>query len=222
MTSVASTASAHPTDGGTEDTRELVFTLHGLARTRLSMAWLARSLEREGFRVVNWGYRSASAGVADFGAALADAVAREAGAAPRIHFVGHSLGNIVVRWMLAHAPPPRPGRVVMLAPPNQGSRAADRYARWLGRLLRPLPELRTAADSTVRTLRQTPGTEIGIIAGRFDAKVSVDEAQLAGAVATSVVPAAHTFVMNRRDVRALVLRFLRTGSFDVEPAGAKS
>ncbi|HET6763088.1 MAG TPA: hypothetical protein VFH27_05430 [Longimicrobiaceae bacterium] len=196
------------------DTRELVFTLHGLARTRLSMAWLARSLEREGYRVVNWGYRSATATIPVFGRALADEVARQAGAAPRIHFVGHSLGNIVVRWMLAHAPPPRPGRVVMLAPPNQGSRAADRYARWLGRLLRPLPELRTAADSTTRTLPPAPGTEIGIIAGRFDAKVSVAEAHLAEATASLVVPAAHTFVMNRRDVRGLVVRFLRTGSFE--------
>jgi pimeloyl-ACP methyl ester carboxylesterase len=205
------TAAASP--DALADTRELVFTLHGLGRTRLSMAWLARSLEREGYRVVNWGYRSGRAMIADFGQALADEVGRQAGAAPRIHFVGHSLGNIVVRWMLAHAPPPRPGRVVMLAPPNQGSRAADRYARWLGRLLRPLPELRTAPDSTTRTLPPATGTEIGIIAGRFDAKVSVAESHLAEAVATLVVPAAHTFVMNRRDVRGLVVRFLRTGSF---------
>jgi len=205
--------------GSDADTRELVFTLHGLARTRLSMAWLARSLEREGYRVVNWGYRSSTATVAEFGRALADEVARQAGEAPRIHFVGHSLGNIVVRWMLAHAPPPRPGRVVMLAPPNQGSRAADRYARWLGRLLRPLPELRTAADSTARTLPRSAGTEIGIIAGRFDAKVSVAESHLAEATASLVVPAAHTFVMNRRDVRGLVLRFLRTGSFEAPAVG---
>ncbi|MDB4947377.1 MAG: Lipase [Gemmatimonadetes bacterium] len=199
------------------DTRELVFTLHGLGRTPLSMAMLARSLEADGFRVANWGYSSTAATIPQIGAALAAEVRAQAGAAPRIHFVGHSLGNIVVRWMLAHDPPPDlpAGRVVMLAPPNQGSRAADRFAPWLGWFLRPLAELRTADGTTVRALPPPEGLDVGVIAGSYDGKVSVDEAHLAGAH-HAVVPAMHSFLMNRRDVRALVTRFLRTGTF--EPA----
>jgi pimeloyl-ACP methyl ester carboxylesterase len=201
---------------GEANGREVVFTIHGLGRTRVSMALLARSLERDGFRVVNWGYSSVSATVPQIGQALAEEVARQASGARRIHFVGHSLGNIIVRWMLAHAPPPRPGRVVMLAPPNQGSRAADRFAPWLGWLLRPLPELRTARDSTVRTLAEPRGVEVGVVAGTYDGKVLLDEARLAGAEHVEV-PAMHSFLMNRRDVRTLVTCFLRTGTF-VPPA----
>jgi pimeloyl-ACP methyl ester carboxylesterase len=204
--------SEEPVGSAAGDAREVVFTIHGLGRTRVSMALLARSLERDGFRVVNWGYSSTSATVPEIAQALAEEVERQAASAARIHFVGHSLGNIIVRWMLAHAPPPRPGRVVMLAPPNQGSRAADRFAPWLGWLLRPLPELRTVNGSTVRALAEPWGVEVGVVAGIYDRKVSLQEARLAGAEHVEV-PAMHSFLMNRRDVRALVTRFLRTGSF---------
>jgi triacylglycerol esterase/lipase EstA (alpha/beta hydrolase family) len=201
-------ATIDPADG-----REVVFTLHGLGRTRVSMALLARSLERDGFRVVNWGYSSITGTVPQIARDLADEVARQGSGAPRVHFVGHSMGNIVVRYMLAHHRPPRVGRVVMLAPPNQGSRAADRFAPWLGWLLRPLPELRTAEDSTVRALADHLSVEVGVVAGTYDRKVLLEEARLAGAHHAEV-PAVHSFLMNRRDVRALVTRFLRTGSFD--------
>jgi pimeloyl-ACP methyl ester carboxylesterase len=140
-------------------------------------------------------------------------VARDADGA-RVHFVGHSLGNILVRWVLTHQPPERTGRVVMLAPPNQGSAAADRFTPWVGWFLRPISELRTREGSTVRTLAPLRGVEVGIIAGEFDGKVSTAEAQLPGARDFRVVPAAHTFIMDRRDARALTTRFLRTGRFD--------
>ncbi|HEX7241728.1 MAG TPA: alpha/beta fold hydrolase [Longimicrobiaceae bacterium] len=194
--------------------RELVVLLHGLGRTRLSMAPLAWALERQGYDVLNWGYSSTSASIPELGTALSDRLASLEGPPPeRVHFVGHSLGNVIVRWVLANRPPENVGRVVMLAPPNQGSRAADRYAPWLGWLLRPLPELRTRDGSTVRTLALPEGVEVAVIAGRYDGKVSVEESHLDGEKAHLVVPAAHTFLMNRADVRSLTLRFLGTGSF---------
>lgn len=199
-----------------EDGRDLVVVVHGMGRSRVSMALMAHSLEAEGYRVVNWGYSSTSDSIPALGEALARRVAREAHGA-RVHFVGHSLGNILVRWAIAHDPPERLGRVVMLAPPNQGSREADRYAPWLGWFLRPLPELRTDRGSTVRSIPDPAGVEVGIIAGRYDGKVSVGEALLPGARDFTVVPAAHTFIMDRRDVRRLTAAFLRTGRFQPGP-----
>ena len=194
--------------------RELVVLVHGMGRTPLSMLLLARTLEREGYQVMNWGYSSYSHPVPELGRRLGAAVAARPGPAPaRVHFVGHSLGNVIVRWVLANGPPANAGRVVMLAPPNRGSRTADRYARWLGWLLRPLPELRTGSTGIVRTLLLPPGAEVGVIAGRYDGKVSVAETHLAGETGHRVVPSAHTFIMNRRDVRRLVVRFLENGDF---------
>lgn len=198
---------------GDADARELVVVVHGLGRSRASMAPMARTLERAGYRVVNWGYSARDGGVPEIGAALAARARREARSAPRVHFVAHSLGNVLVRWTLAHDPPPRPGRVVMLAPPNRGSASADRWTPWLGWFLRPLPDLRTDSASAVRRLPAEALVEVGVIAGRYDAKVSVEETRLPGARAHAVVPAAHTWIMNRADVRRMTVRFLRTGRF---------
>src|SRR5688500_3170801 len=85
--------------GGPEpgDRRELVFLVHGMGRTPLSMFLLGRRLERAGYRVASFGYLSTTGTVADLGAALARRVEAMAGEAPAVHFVGHSLGNIIVR-----------------------------------------------------------------------------------------------------------------------------
>ena len=195
------------------DRRELVVLVHGMGRSRLSMVVMGRSLERAGYRVVNWGYPSTSEGVAGIGARLVRDVDAHRGAAPRVHFVTHSLGSIVVRWALAHDPPDSLGRVVMLAPPNQGARSADRMARWVGWLLPPIHELKTDPTTTARTLALPAGAEVGVIAGERDGKVSVAESHLDGERDHVAVRSQHTFIMYRRDVRRLVRRFLAEGSF---------
>lgn len=195
------------------DTRELVVLVHGMGRSPASMWLLARRLERSGYRVVRFGYPSTRGTVAEAGAALSRRAAEQAGDAPRVHFVGHSLGTVIIRCMLAHAPPPRAGRVVMLAPPNQGAAAADRWARWTGWAMPYVRELRTAPGSTARSLALPDGVEAGIITGAWDGKVRVAETHLAGARDHVVVRAFHSFLMNRRDVHRLVDRFLRHGRF---------
>lgn len=193
--------------------RDLVVLVHGMGRTPASMWPMRLALERSGYEVLNWGYSSTSATIPELGAALGKTVAGAAGPGRRVHFVGHSLGNIVVRWTLAHAPPERVGRVVMLAPPNRGARSADRSARWLSWLLRPLPELRTDSGSTARSIPLAERVEIGIIAGDRDGKVSVAETHLDGEAEHVVVRSRHTFIMARPSVQRLTVRFLRTGSF---------
>ncbi|HEX6368830.1 MAG TPA: alpha/beta fold hydrolase [Longimicrobium sp.] len=205
---------------GAPDTRELVVLVHGMGRTPASMWVLGRRLEKDGYRVVRFGYSSTRWSVAELGAALGRTVARRAGDAPRVHFVGHSLGTVVIRSMLAQAPPERTGRVVMLAPPNQGSASADRWAPVLGGVMPPIRELRTRPGSTARTLPLPEGVEVGIIAGARDRKVRVAETQLPGARDHVVVGGFHTFLMNRPDVHRLVRAFLRHGSFS--PAGTST
>jgi pimeloyl-ACP methyl ester carboxylesterase len=194
--------------------RELVVLVHGLGRTPASMSLMERSLRQEGFLVLNWGYSSTCCTLAELGTRLGDALREPDGSPPdRIHFVGHSLGNLVIRWMLAHRPPPVAlGRMVMLAPPNRGSSAADRYAPYLGKLLKPLPELRTDDEATARSLPPLQ-METAVIAGRFDGKVSVEETRIEGLAGHVVLPAAHTFLMNRADTRRLTVGFLREGRF---------
>ena len=206
-------ASVRPADAAP---RELVVLVHGMGRSALSMAPMAISLRRAGYRVLNVGYNSQGPSVAEIGAqvdAEVDAALADA-PAPRVHFVGHSLGTVVIRWLLVHDPPEAAGRAVLLAPPNQGAHSADRWARWVGWALPPIRELRTTGG-TAADLGPPPGVEVAVIAGERDGKVAVEETCLEGA-AHAVVASGHTVLMMRPSVMERVKGFLATG----ELAGA--
>lgn len=203
-----------------DEPRELVVLLHGMGRTALSMAPLEVSLHRAGYRVLNVGYSSQGPSVAAIGAQVhaevAAVLAEEP--APHVHFVGHSLGTVVARWVLTHRPPGVPGRAVLLAPPNQGSHEADRLARWVGWALPPIRELRTTGG-TAADLGAPPGVEIAVIAGDRDGKVSVPETCLDGAD-HAVVASGHTFIMMRPRVVGMVRTYLATGVLPAASADA--
>jgi hypothetical protein len=133
----------------------------------------------------------------------------------RVHLVGHSLGNILIRWVLANERPSRLGRVVMLAPPNRGSHRADLAAPWLSWLSAPLPELTTFDTSTVRTIPTPADVPIGIIAGAHDGTVPVTQTFLDPPCLCDhvVVPYGHTFIMRHSLVHRLTVSYLQTGSF---------
>ena len=59
-----------------------------------------------------------------------------------------------------------------------------------------------------------------LIPGPDDGTVGVDRANIEGSSSFLVLPATHTFIMNRRDVAEEVVHFLRHGRFrqDQSPA----
>lgn len=200
-----------PPDTPPLEARELVVLVHGMGRTPLSMVPMDLALRRAGYRTLNVGYPSQGPGVEALARHLAAAVGAEVARepAPRVHFVAHSLGGVLARWVLAHAPPAaEPGRLVLLASPVAGSAAADRWA-WLLRWgLPPIAELTTGDPFDPGSL--PPGVDVAVLAGDADGKVSVDEACLPGAT-TRVVQSGHTAIMWRPAVIRLVTAFLDTG-----------
>ena len=194
---------------------ELVVLAHGLGRTPVSMAPLRRALETEGYEVMSFRYSSYCCPIAEIGEELRRELAATVGPQhTRVHFVGHSLGNIVIRYVLTRDTlPPRVGKVVMLAPPNQGAHAANRFAPLVGWLLRPVSELGSDSASTVRLLPRVRNVPIGVIAARDDRTVKIPETHLLEESAHLVVGGGHSFIMSRRDVKEQVVMFLRTGTF---------
>lgn len=214
--------------------------LHGLGEGRDSMRPLADHLRtRIDGTVLSFGYASVKADIDTHARALASVVA---GLPPGgLRFVGHSLGNLVVRrWMaLASAADlARTHRVVMLGPPNQGSDLARMVSR-VG-LLADLAE-GAARDLVIDWPRVAPTLALptcpfGIVAGGRgddhgfspllpgddDAVVRVDETRLPGAADFLLLPVRHASMMRHDGVQQATVEFLRTGRFatrDAVPAG---
>jgi len=208
---------------------ETVVLVHGLLRRSGNMMPLARRLHRAGFSVYVYDYATAGKSIAahgvDFKRFLEPLVTEQS--VSRLHIVSHSMGGIITRVALGHlAPggslagevlkPERLGRVVMLAPPNGGS-DIPRLTGWLfpfiGRFIVPLPELSSAPDAFVHRVPVPQGIDIGIIAGRFDGKVRVCYTFLPGMRHHLVINSEHMFMVYWPFVAALVIRYLRRGSF---------
>jgi len=196
---------------------ECVVLLHGLGRSHLSMTALQFALENEGYEVWNEGYPSRSKTVEALAPVVGEAIdACRARGAQRVHFVTHSMGGILVRAYFRDRQVPEAGRVVMLAPPNRGSRIVDanREKWWFRMATGPAgQQLGTGPDSVPNTLPPLP-LEVGVIAGRYDGKVSVGSTRLAEMKDHLVVDSAHTFLMNTPTVLRQVKAFLRSGAFE--------
>lgn len=213
---------------------QAVVLIHGLGRTERSMMILGQRLAWAGYDVETVGYPSRTGTIDEHVDALAAAVASCCAESTRIHFVGHSLGGIIIRKYLAERPPDALGRVVLLSPPSRGSELADWVValelgdREFGEELLGPTGSGLGKDSTdIPPSLPPPTYDVGIITGNRslnpvgsivipgpdDGMVGVDEARIEG-VPSMVLPRSHTFIMNSRFTADAVLRFLETGQFE--------
>lgn len=212
---------------------DAVVLLHGLGRTRRSLAVMERTLRGAGYAVVNRGYPSRAAGVE----ALAERALGDAFAAlpPRppgalVHFVTHSMGAILLRAWLRNRPTEGLGRAVLLGPPNRGSEiVAALAAAGLDEILLGPAGADLGPGESAAPARLPPlPLPHGVIAGRRSANPfggalfdgpSDGLVSLASAFATEaddriVLPVTHTLMMNEPMTLWQTGRFLATGRFD--------
>lgn len=103
--------------------RETVVLVHGLYVHGLWMRLLEYWLEESGYQTINYSYpsmtRSPAENAHDLQALLSQVDT------PIIHFLAHSMGGLVVRHLFHSYPKQKPGQVVTMGTPHQGSYAAQ-------------------------------------------------------------------------------------------------
>ncbi len=192
---------------------------------------MAKALQAAGFSTANVDYPS-QAGPIEVLAPMAVETGlnecRNAGA-KRIHFVTHSIGGILLRYSHQSSPIPDLGRVVMLAPPNQGSEVIDITRDWpTSKLFAGEAGLQLGTD-----FDSIPGQlgpvdfELGVIAGTRsmnfvmsamlpdpnDGKVSVESTRVDGMNDFLIVEISHHYITKNEEVIRNTTAFLRRGSF---------
>jgi hypothetical protein len=213
-----------------EERPEAVLLLHGLARSDGSMGLLGARLAEAGFEVHNLDYPSTDHAPEELDALLFGPVHACCSAAPRVHFVTHSLGGILLRAHLARHRPPNLGRVVMLAPPNRGSEWVDLLGRspafrWalgptaaqLGTDVESLPNRLPPVDFPLGVIAGTRSINplgSAILPEPNDGTVSVESTRVEGMSDFLTVEASHTFIMRSEEVARQVIAFLRSGRFE--------
>lgn len=145
-----------------------VVLLHGLFRTPASMNKLAHRINKAGYNIVNIGYKSTQHTLPK----IVDDVYAELKSKnllnTKLHFVGYSMGGLVVRGLLNNYNFNNLGNVVLIGTPNQGTLVANNCSVkfWCKFFLgKSVDILTTTAIQKLQPYLGTPNYNIGLIAG---------------------------------------------------------
>ena len=209
--------------------QRLVILVHGLGRSAGMFVDLQNRLEGAGHQTFAVNYPSTRQSVKAHGNDLARLIANLEGIS-EVSFVTHSMGALVVREFLGRPSSQNLGitfnRLVMIAPPNQGSAIAREFKdvalySWLttqtGQDLSPskaqhlpIPNLEFGVIAGGR------GNAVGfnpILEGDDDGVVTVEETKLSGMKDFVIIDSPHGLIDNHELTMQAVLSFLKQGVF---------
>lgn len=208
---------------------DYVVILHGIARSSSHMSSLSKYLHQAGYDVLNLDYPSTDHKIETLTRIIHQKILLQTNQNKKIHFVGYSMGGLMVRALIHQYSYQNLGRVVQLAPPNSGSEIADFLQdNWLyEKIYGPAGQQLMTDQKDVRNLFGEVNYELGIIAGNFtidpisssiipgddDGKVAIARTKLQGMKDHIVMNASHTFFPSNKQVHKQVLYFLRNGQF---------
>jgi pimeloyl-ACP methyl ester carboxylesterase len=206
---------------------ETVVLVHGLWLGSWAMGLMGKRLRRCGFQPAFFSYPSMSSSLSENALMLAQFTAGLT--ASQIHFIGHSLGGLLILQMLDEFPQPGLGRVILAGSPYSACSVGRKLSRRgpgryiLGRsMLQWLERLDEAAAT------RNPPYELGVIAGcrslgagrlitrlpgPNDGVVTVEETRVPNARDEIVLNVGHSEMLLSAELVRQACAFLRHGHF---------
>ena len=212
-----------------EGGEESVIVIHGFARRARSMDIIAAEIHKAGYEVRNVDYASLNQNITDIKEDVFEKFNQyiSENQNKKIHFVGHSLGGLLIRSYLGENKINNLGSVVLMGTPNKGTPLVNEYQdKWYFSWLGPVvSELGVDTSDFLKTL-QAPYYTVGVIAGnkpytRFatslkgsnDGMLTVESAQLEGMRDFIVIDVNHASMKRNPRVIEQVIHFLKHSQF---------
>lgn len=209
---------------------DTVVLLHGIGRSKSSMESMEEDLSRKGYEVINIDYASRKKTIENLAADIRKEIKKRRVNTEKIHFVGHSMGGLIIRAYIHKYRPKDLGRVVMLGTPNAGSEVADLmkdnflYINYYGPAGQQLvtdqngfKEIFGRVDYDLGIIAGDrsidPVSSLFIITGDDDGKVPVVNTKIKGMKDHIVIHATHTFMPSNAEVIQQTGHFLKHGEF---------
>lgn len=211
--------------------KEVVYLLHGFGRSKFAMWVLASRLEDAGFLVHNIGYSSINDSPEEI---LRDVSEQINDSLPEnnqtVHFVGHSLGGLIIRAYLEDTKVRNLGRVVLIGTPNKGTTLVDYYRdTWWMQMAGPTALALSTDEKSFPNSIADPYYPVGIIAGVSDDSsnedilpgpddglVTVESTKVNNMTDFIVIESSHWRLRYDREVAGQTIAFLRYGKFEKE------
>jgi len=210
-----------------EQARDTVVLVHGFLRSGSNMRYLALKLEQHGYRVLVPTLPTTFRSIRECSEYLARVLEGHIHGGGVTHFVGHSMGGLVIRDYLSRHEIEGLGRVVLIATPSGGSPYANLMlgVPFSQQIFESLLDLANPGPD-IGLPRNVPAPDVGIIIGtqpdvvrRFllpgehDGVVTAESVRSIAASGEMLIPASHRQIHWRADTAGAIVSFLETGEF---------
>ncbi len=208
--------------------KEVVVLIHGFGRSNWALRKLASRLEMANYHTVRVGYGSFFQNINEIQKEVFEQIDECcAHLSTKVHFVGHSLGGLLIRSYLGDHEVMHLGNVVLLGSPNQGTEMVEYLKdRWWFSFLGPTALQLGSKESPFLQTLKPPYYNLGVIAGNKeregfehvlpgadDGLVRVESTKVKGMKDFLLLPVSHTRMRYDLRVADNTIFFLKNRRF---------
>lgn len=211
---------------------DYIVILHGLRRSLKHMKKISAALHKENYNILQISYPSTLYPLDELIKMVLEEIGKYISINDKkikVHFVGHSLGGLIIRGLIKNNFIYNLGRIVMIGTPNQGNIFADYFTGYgiFEYLHGPVSEQLISDQKEFKHLFGEIRSELGIIAGNKvgnyylgyllqdanDGRVCVCDTILKGSKEHIIIHESHDELQTNPTVIQKTVNFIKNGKF---------